>query len=89
MTIEELREVHQARPFRPFTIHTADTVEQVLAFYEEKLKAEGYQVSKSTMNVQGAESANLTATAEKRTINVTLSRQEGETQGLVAFNEKP
>ena len=54
-----------------------------------KLKAEGYQISKSSMNVQGAESANLTATAEKRTINVTLSRQEGETQGLVAYNEKP
>ena len=72
-----------------FTIHTADTVDQVLAFYEEKLKAEGYQISKSSMNVQGAESANLTATGEKRTINVTLSRQEGETQGLVAYNEKP
>jgi hypothetical protein len=24
MTIERLRSVHQARPFRPFTLHTAD-----------------------------------------------------------------
>ena len=24
MTIEQLRDVHQARPFRPFTIHMAD-----------------------------------------------------------------
>ncbi len=24
MTIEQLRNVHQARPFRPFTIHLAD-----------------------------------------------------------------
>ena len=24
MTIERLRTVHQARPFRPFTLHTAD-----------------------------------------------------------------
>ena len=24
MTIEQLRNVHQARPFRPFTIHMAD-----------------------------------------------------------------
>jgi hypothetical protein len=24
MTIEQLRAVHQAQPFRPFTIHTAD-----------------------------------------------------------------
>jgi hypothetical protein len=24
MTVEQLRKVHQARPFRPFTIHMAD-----------------------------------------------------------------
>ena len=54
-----------------FSIHTADNVEQVLAFYEERLKADGYEVQKTTMNVQGAESANLTATLEKRSINVT------------------
>ena len=24
MTIEQLRQAHQAQPFRPFTIHTAD-----------------------------------------------------------------
>jgi hypothetical protein len=24
MTVEQLRQVHQARPFRPFTLHVAD-----------------------------------------------------------------
>jgi hypothetical protein len=72
-----------------FSIRTPDAVQQVLAFYEDRLKGEGYEVQKATMNVQGAESANLTATREKRTITVTLSAQEGETQGLIAYSEKP
>lgn len=72
-----------------FSIRTPDAVQQVLAFYEDRLKGEGYEVQKATMNVQGAESANLTATLDKRTVTVTLSAQEGETQGLVAYSEKP
>lgn len=72
-----------------YTIHTADTVEQVLAFFEEKLKADGFEVNKATLNIPGAVSANLTAKTANRTLNVTVATQEGETQGLVAFTEKP
>jgi len=72
-----------------FTIHTADTVDQVLAFYESRLKSDGFEVNKATLNIPGAVSANLTAKSANRTLNVTVATQEGETQGLVAYSEKP
>ncbi|KAB2954123.1 MAG: hypothetical protein F9K18_14010 [Thermoanaerobaculia bacterium] len=72
-----------------FTLHTADSLEEVLAFFEEKLKEAGFEVQKSTMNIQGAESANVTGTAGGRTVTVNMTSQAGETQGLVAYSEKP
>jgi hypothetical protein len=71
-----------------FTIHTSDSVDQVLAFYEAKLKDAGFEVNKASLNIPGAVSANLTAKADNRTLNVTAATQEGETQGLVAYSEK-
>jgi len=72
-----------------FTLHTSDSLGQVLAFFEDGLKGAGFEVQKATMNIQGAESANLTGTAGGRTVTVNITSQEGETQGLVAYTEKP
>ncbi|MBP1643752.1 MAG: hypothetical protein H6Q03_2421 [Acidobacteria bacterium] len=72
-----------------FTLHTSDSVDQVLAFFEEKLQGAGFEVQKATLNIPGAVSANLSARAGGRTVNVTVATQEGETQGLVAYAEKP
>ena len=61
----------------------------MLAFFEEKLQGAGFEVQKATLNIPGAVSANLSARAGGRTVNVTVATQEGETQGLVAYAEKP
>lgn len=71
-----------------FVIKTADDIATVAAFYEEQMGGLGLQVDKASMNVQGAETINLTGRSEGRTLNVTVSHQEGETQGIVAYSEK-
>lgn len=71
-----------------YTLHTADSVETVVAYFEEQLKAAGFTVEKSTLDISGAITANLNAKAEGRGVNIVVSSQEGETQGLVAYNEK-
>ncbi len=72
-----------------FTIHTADAVEKVVAFYETELKAAGFEVEKSTLDISGAVTANLNAKSGGQGVNIVVSSQEGETQGLVAYTEKP
>ena len=72
-----------------FTIHTSDSVEKVVAFYDEQLKGAGFEVEKSTLDISGAVTANLNAKSGNRGVNVVVSSQEGETQGLVAYTEKP
>jgi hypothetical protein len=72
-----------------FTIHTADSVEKVVAFFEEQLKGAGFEVEKSTLDISGAVTANLNAKSGNRGVNIVVSSQEGETQGLVAYTEKP
>jgi hypothetical protein len=71
-----------------FTIHTSDGVEQVMGFFEDRLKGAGFEVNKTTMTANGNMGGNLTCTAGGRTVNITLTTQNGETQGLVAYNEK-
>jgi hypothetical protein len=71
-----------------FVLKTADDIATVAAFFEEQMGSLGLQVDKASMNVQGAETVNLTGRAEGRTLNVTVSHQEGETQGIVAYTEK-
>lgn len=72
-----------------FTIHSPDSADQVLSYFEDRLKADGFEVQKTTIDANGAKGGNLTGTLDKRTVNVTVATQEGETQGLVAYNEKP
>ena len=72
-----------------FTIHTADSAEQVLAYYAQKLEGSGFKVEKTNVSGNNAAGGSVTGTAEKRSLSVIVSNQEGETQGLVAFTEKP
>jgi hypothetical protein len=71
-----------------FTLHTSDSAAAVLAFYENALRAAGFEVEKSTLQSASAEGGNITAKAGERSLNIALASQEGETQGLVAFAEK-
>jgi len=68
------------------TVETGDSVAQVIAFYESKLKAEGLKITKVEM---GAGSM-VTGTSDdsKRSVNVTVSTENGKTQALVSFNDK-
>jgi hypothetical protein len=72
-----------------FTIHTSDSAETVLSFYEEKLKAAGFEVQRTTLETAGAMGGNLAAQSGARTLNVTVATQEGETQGLIAYVDQP
>ena len=72
-----------------FTIHTSDSAETVLAYYEEKLKAAGFEVQRTTLETAGAMGGNLAAQSGARTLNVTVATQEGETQGLIAYVDQP
>lgn len=72
-----------------FSIHTSDAAEAVLAFYEEKLKAAGFEVEMTTLETNGALGGTLVGRSGDRTVNVTVATQEGETQGLIAYTEKP
>jgi hypothetical protein len=72
-----------------FTMHTADSVEKVVDWFESTLKGAGFEVEKSTLDISGAVTANLNAKSDGRGVNIVVSSQEGETQGLVAYTEKP
>jgi hypothetical protein len=72
-----------------FAINTSDSADTVLSFYEEKFKAAGFEVHRASLTVDGAPSGTVTATSEKRTVSITAAAQEGATQALVTFNEKP
>jgi len=72
-----------------FSVNTGDAPDVVLAFYEEKLEAAGFEVQRASLSVDGAPSGTLSATSEKRTLSITAAAQEGATQALVTYNEKP
>jgi hypothetical protein len=72
-----------------FTLRTSDTPETVMAFYESKLKLEGFEVQKASLSYNGAPSGTLSATSEKRQVSITAAAQDGETQALVSYSEKP
>jgi hypothetical protein len=72
-----------------FSVNTADAPDAVLSYYEEKLKAAGFEVQRASMSFNGAPSGTLTGTSEKRSISITAAAQDGATQALVTFSEKP
>ncbi len=74
-----------------FTLRTADAPDVVTAFFEAKLKEAGFEVQKASMSFDGAPSGTLNATGDsgKRTLSITAAAQDGETQALVTYSEKP
>ena len=70
-------------------LRTADTPDTVLSFYESKLKDAGFEVQKASLSYNGAPSGTLNASAERRQLSITAAAQDGETQALVTYNEKP
>jgi hypothetical protein len=72
-----------------FAINTSDAADAVLGFYEQKLKEAGFEVHRANLTVDGSPSGTLTATSEKRTVSITAAAQDGATQALVTFGEKP
>lgn len=71
-----------------FSIRTADSAESVLAFFQSKLEAGGYQVDRTTYETNGALAGSLLARSNGRAVNVTVAAQEGETEGVVTYSEK-
>jgi hypothetical protein len=75
-----------------FTIATADPVDQVLTFYETELKGAGFKATKNTYATDGATGGGTvsgTSADEKRTFNVLATTDNGQTQAVVSYTEKP
>ncbi|HYH47757.1 MAG TPA: hypothetical protein VEG34_18895 [Thermoanaerobaculia bacterium] len=75
-----------------FTITTADPVDQVLTFYETELKGAGFKATKNTYATDGATGGGTvsgTSADEKRTFNVLATADNGQTQAVVSYTEKP
>ena len=74
-----------------FSVTTSDAADEVLDFYEQKLKDAGLKVDRTTYETNGVKGGVLSGTAENpaRQIGVTVSTQDdGTTQAAVTFNEK-
>lgn len=74
-----------------FVVKTSDSVAAVLAFYEEKLKAEGMKVENTTYAANNATGGTVTAVSddEKRSVNVAAGASENEgTAATVTYTEK-
>jgi hypothetical protein len=74
-----------------FSSVSDDSVEEVMAFYEEKLNGAGLKVSKSTAETDGQLSGMVTGTSEddKRSVLVAVSPVDGKTQASTTFTVKP
>jgi hypothetical protein len=75
-----------------FTVQTNDSVDQVLEFYESRLKDAGLSVQKSSFENNGVVAGGTvtgTSDDQNRTVNVIVSTQEGQgTQAVVSYTEK-
>jgi len=73
-----------------FTFATPDSAEDVMAFYEEKLKSAGFEVTTSSMKKAGKMSGGLVNGAlepAKRIVHVTISDEDGSTRVAVNYSE--
>jgi hypothetical protein len=74
------------------TVQTGDSVDKVIKFYEDKLKADGYTVQKTTStDNNGANSGSVSGSTEgeKRTVGVMVSNGDnGGSTAVVTYNEK-
>lgn len=74
-----------------FGLVSDDSVEDVMAFYEEKFNGAGLKVSKSTAETDGQLTGMVSGTSEddKRSVFVAISTVEGKTQASTTFTVKP
>ncbi len=75
-----------------YTVSTGDAVDQVVAFYESKLKEAGFKVTKTmTTSADSSSGATVAATTddEKRTVGLMVGTSDGQTTAFVTYNEKP
>jgi hypothetical protein len=72
------------------TVTTSDSLAEVMAFYEEKLRDDGFEVQKMTIAGSDGSGGTVTGTTadQSRTVSVVLSVADGQTQAMVTFNEK-
>lgn len=73
-----------------FTFTTSEGLDAVLEFFEQRLKADGYEVQVQTISLGDMEPQGvITATHEesKRSVNVTASPEEGRIQAMVQYSE--
>lgn len=74
-----------------FTVSTDATIDELITFYESKLKEGGLNVSKNVMESNGERGGMLTGTSEdeKRSVVVMIGMAEGKAQANVNFTAKP
>ncbi len=73
-----------------FTFETADSSEEVMAFYEEQLRNAGFEVTTSSMKKAGKVTGGLVngqAEQAKRIVHVTVSDEDGSTRVAVNYSE--
>lgn len=73
-----------------FSVVTDDSVDEVIEYYEAKLREAGLEVSKNTMEADGQRSATLTGNSDddSRTAIALIGRQDEKTQVTITFTEK-
>jgi hypothetical protein len=71
-----------------FQIETGDAVSDVIAFYRDRLKAAGFEITVNTFSGEGSEGGMVQATveAEQRSVMVMISREAGPTQASVTYS---
>lgn len=74
-----------------FSVTTKDGVDKVADWYESQLKASGLKVEKNTMASNGVTSGGAVtgkSDDDKHTVTVIISASDGQTQAVVAFEDK-
>ena len=71
-----------------FQIETGDAVSDVIAFYRDRLKAAGFEVTVNTFSSEDSEGGMVQANleAEQRSVMVMINREAGPTQASVTYS---
>ncbi|HSN56892.1 MAG TPA: hypothetical protein VLT32_19635 [Candidatus Sulfomarinibacteraceae bacterium] len=71
-----------------FQIETGDAVSDVIAFYRDRLKAAGFEITVNTFSGEGSEGGMVQATLEagQRSVMVMINREAGPTQASVTYS---
>jgi hypothetical protein len=73
-----------------FTLKSSDSVDQVAEFYKSSLEGSGLKVERSSYETNGQKTIMLVGKTDddKRTVNVTVSNSDGQTQAMINYAEK-